>query len=308
MSSPVKLWFDVRFGFVVESSVSLFFKNPSISLECLCRLKKPLRWYSRQLLSIALQADIVVSGLEIDYTNGAHYQGTITNLRYMKRVATASSCIFHRASHTLTAPVSRSLVTPSPPPAPGHGHRCFRRAKLDRTKCVNSSHEDTWTRLNGNWIKWDGTNCFSGSGAVNLLPEPYSNSLSLEGCKEACNAGLPACEGIVVDAPSRPMGARQRSPSEAAVATVVTDLGFLNPDVYCERYCTAPWSEASSAPVLRSHASQFRSKDKANGPTTKLGAREQLPAPVKISIPIDACVQVPFRSACRPLRSSATRS
>ena len=47
------------------------------------------------------------------------------------------------------------------------------------------------------WRKYRGKNCFQGHGADNMLPEPYSNSLSLTNCQGACEEDQ-SCEGIVI--------------------------------------------------------------------------------------------------------------
>ena len=47
------------------------------------------------------------------------------------------------------------------------------------------------------WRKYLRKNCWEGNGADNLLPEPYSNSLSLPDCKDACELDE-SCEGIVI--------------------------------------------------------------------------------------------------------------
>ena len=47
--------------------------------------------------------------------------------------------------------------------------------------------------------------CYSGHGAVDILPEPYSSSMSLYDCKAACEADS-SCEAIVIQAGSEAAG------------------------------------------------------------------------------------------------------
>ena len=47
------------------------------------------------------------------------------------------------------------------------------------------------------WQKIDGKNCYTGKGAISLLPNPYSDSLSLSECQYAC-AIDDNCEGVIV--------------------------------------------------------------------------------------------------------------
>ena len=47
------------------------------------------------------------------------------------------------------------------------------------------------------WQKIEGKNCYDGKGAIAMLPNPYSNSLSLSDCQYAC-AIDDNCEGVIV--------------------------------------------------------------------------------------------------------------
>ena len=47
------------------------------------------------------------------------------------------------------------------------------------------------------WRKYLRKNCWQGRGADNVLPEPYSDSLSLTNCQGACEIDE-SCEGIVI--------------------------------------------------------------------------------------------------------------
>lgn len=179
--SPVRLWFDIGWGLVVQNS-----------------------------------ADVVIDGpIELDYTSGAHYQGTIVG-----PVEPASTVldISHGADGT---------------PAGA----CYRRSHTIVAHCEHVSTHDTWMHLaNGSWVYYAHTNCFSGHGADNILPEPYSNHLGLQDCQAACDKDSD-CDAIVVPAQQGTDG-RQGGMN----VTVQTDPGFLDPDVFCARYCH--WSES----------------------------------------------------------------
>eukprot|EP01052_Picozoa_sp_SAG31_P000596 SAG31_NODE_17_length_35773_cov_25.999271_21_plen_727_part_00 len=170
-TTPVRLWFDIGWGLVVENS-----------------------------------ADAVVSGpIEIDYTSGAHYQGTVVE----------GSPAFDGGA----APIGA----------------CYRRSKVILAQCEQVSTHDTWLRLaNGSWACHADTNCFAGHGASNILPEPFSEHLGLHDCQAACDKDS-ACDAIVVP----PQGGGS---IVGETVTVQTDPGFLDPDVYCARYCH--WSES----------------------------------------------------------------
>ena len=176
---PVRCWFDIGHGLVVSDS-----------------------------------ADVRIDGpFEIDYTTGAHYQGTI--------VALGGSA----------------------PGAAAAGGRCYRRAGIRLAGCERSATYDLWLRQGKQWVRHPHTNCFNGTGATTIAPEPYSLRSTLPGCQAACEADA-ACSGIIFSAPSA-------APAASALqATVLTDHGFLDPDAYCARYCKASWSEHQIGPSL----------------------------------------------------------
>ena len=55
------------------------------------------------------------------------------------------------------------------------------------------------------WRKYLMKNCYQGHGADNMSPEPYSDSLSLSNCREACELDE-SCEGIVIKRGKEPLG------------------------------------------------------------------------------------------------------
>ena len=57
------------------------------------------------------------------------------------------------------------------------------------------------------WLLHQGVDCDgnTGQGAINILPEPYSSSMSLYDCKAACEADGD-CEAIVILAGSEAAG------------------------------------------------------------------------------------------------------
>ena len=72
----------------------------------------------------------------------------------------------------------------------------------EKMTCQSTDWENSsfWTAdpdFTGSWQKYSGKNCYQGQGADNMSPEPYSNSISLSDCKNACETD-DACEGIVV--------------------------------------------------------------------------------------------------------------
>ena len=76
-TAPVRLWFDIGHGLVVTNS-----------------------------------ADVTVTGpIEIDYTSGAYYQGTVATVAAARRA-------------------------PAPPADPARRGRCFRRARVDPARCA----------------------------------------------------------------------------------------------------------------------------------------------------------------------------
>ena len=176
---PVRLWFDIGYGVVTTNSADIEIKGP----------------------------------IEIDYTTGAHYQGTVTALHSPQPVLPAA------------APLTLG--------------RCFRREHVDVSKCEASDSYDLWLRSNGNWVRHPQLNCFNGTGAVTIAPEPFSVHATLGQCQDACDAS-PACSapdgGIIVSATS------PTPPLVGGTLTVTTDPGFLDPDVYCRRYCH--WSQS----------------------------------------------------------------
>jgi len=178
---PVRCWFDIGHGLVVSDS-----------------------------------ADVRIDGpFEIDYTTGAHYQGTIVALGGSAPGAAAAAA----------------------------GGRCYRRAGIRLAGCERSRSYDLWLRQGKQWVRHANTNCFNGTGATTIAPEPYSLHSTLPRCQAACEAEA-ACAGVVFSAPSA-------TPAPSALqATVLTDHGFLDPDAYCARYCKASWSEHQVGPTL----------------------------------------------------------
>lgn len=55
------------------------------------------------------------------------------------------------------------------------------------------------------WRKYEQKACYDGHGADLILPNPYSNSLSLYECKKACETD-DSCEGIIVMAGKEALG------------------------------------------------------------------------------------------------------
>eukprot|EP01047_Picozoa_sp_COSAG01_P012492 COSAG01_NODE_564_length_15447_cov_14.174811_15_plen_221_part_00 len=104
--APVRLWFDIGHGLVVEDSTDALVQGP----------------------------------IELDYTSGAYYQGTIT-----------------------AAPPTPSL----PPAAAG---ACYRRAHVVLSACLRTHTHDLWVRGGGNsssdWTRHPATNCYPGHGAA----------------------------------------------------------------------------------------------------------------------------------------------
>ena len=74
---------------------------------------------------------------------------------------------------------------------------CFRRGEVDLAKC---SHQAWWTAYTldtQSWTEHAGLNC---GGPRVSGPDPFNASISLAGCKAACQSD-PACHGIVVPTP-----------------------------------------------------------------------------------------------------------
>ena len=59
------------------------------------------------------------------------------------------------------------------------------------------------------WHKHQGKNCYNWNGdwngADNMSPEPYSNSLSLSDCQDACETDA-SCEGVVIERGKESLG------------------------------------------------------------------------------------------------------
>jgi hypothetical protein len=105
--APVRLWFDIGHGLVVEDSTDALVQGP----------------------------------IELDYTSGAYYQGTIT-----------------------AAPPTPSL------PRPAAAGACYRRARVVLSACLRTHTHDLWVRGGGNsssdWTRHPATNCYPGHGAA----------------------------------------------------------------------------------------------------------------------------------------------
>ena len=88
----------------------------------------------------------------------------------------------------------------------GRGPRgsCFKKRNVQPSDCLHNSDIDLFlldTKTHKNippWIKYDKKNCYSGHGAEAILPYPYSSSLSLSKCKDACKTD-DSCDGIITD-------------------------------------------------------------------------------------------------------------
>jgi hypothetical protein len=180
--TPVRLWFDIGWGLVVQNS-----------------------------------ADVILDGpIELDYTSGAHYQGTIVG------PVEPHPLVFDDTTYG----ADDMLVG-----------ACYRRSHIILAQCEHVSTHDTWVHLaDGSWTYYAHTNCFVGHGAQTILPEPFSNHLGLRDCQAACDEDSD-CEAIVVPAQKGGSGGQ-----DGMNVTVQTDPGFLDPDVFCGRYCH--WSES----------------------------------------------------------------
>jgi hypothetical protein len=132
---------------------------------------------------------------------------------------------------------------------------CYRRSHVVLAQCEHVSTHDNYARLaNGSWAHHPHINCFAGHGAENVMPEPFARELGLQACQAACEKD-DICEAIVVP-PSSGGGGSGKT------VTVRTDPGFLDPDVYCARYCHWSESEHEITPRLWQNSTRQFSSDK----------------------------------------------
>jgi len=85
---------------------------------------------------------------------------------------------------------------------------CYLRTNLDQSKCLEDSIWELHTKTDkestalesagqkSSWSKYDGVDCYEGVGGVAIQPDPYSQSMTLQACREACE-GVPGCVGII---------------------------------------------------------------------------------------------------------------
>jgi len=88
---------------------------------------------------------------------------------------------------------------------------CYLRVSLNLEKCVDDSIWELYLKTNEKesedvekessqtqqkWSKSSGVDCYEGKGGVAIQPDPYSNSIGLEGCREACEA-TKGCVAII---------------------------------------------------------------------------------------------------------------
>ena len=79
---------------------------------------------------------------------------------------------------------------------------CYLRLILDLSKCIEDSIWELHTKSEGadnsgelevpkqksKWSKFDGIDCYEGKGGTAIQPDPYSNSLTLQDCSDACES------------------------------------------------------------------------------------------------------------------------
>merc|ERR1719272_2877024 len=82
---------------------------------------------------------------------------------------------------------------------------CYRRSHVDLAKCQKGDRFDTHTEDSpGVWTKHAGLNCWKNNGAETVLPEPFSTSITVAGCKKACQTDG-ECTAVVVAAAGGPV-------------------------------------------------------------------------------------------------------
>lgn len=91
-----------------------------------------------------------------------------------------------------------AAAAPSPPAA------CYRRGWVNFTQCSPPSKQPWWTvyteQAGGQWERHAGVNCVRPKVPG---PDPFSSSISLEGCHAACSSDA-QCHAIVVPTPGVP--------------------------------------------------------------------------------------------------------
>jgi len=79
---------------------------------------------------------------------------------------------------------------------------CYLRLNLDQSKCIEDSIWELHTKNEGavdgaeleatrqksKWSKFDGIDCYEGKGGTAIQPDPYSNSMTLQDCSDACES------------------------------------------------------------------------------------------------------------------------
>ena len=117
---------------------------------------------------------------------------------------------------------------------------CYLLSRINMAECVQDSAWDLYTREDSSelttpgpqttvspsqpvnaWIVHEGVDCYEGEGGVALPPGPYSNSLTLEECKESCSREE-GCKAVVMKSGEKGAGVCYRR-SNVVLAQCVKD-------------------------------------------------------------------------------------